>query len=574
MTSTPTRRGRIRPRLLAALAVTGCVGLAACGPPPASGGGDAGRAAVGEPPPELPACPLDALAAAEGPVEVNLWYGGIVEPPVGVLNELIAGFNASQDQIVVTGDDQGTSYDEVLRQYERTAATPDQLPDIIYMEDSALGQLVDRGQLLPAQSCMEADGYDPANLVPAARAAAEVDGVLYPGYMNVSSPILYYNKVHFQAAGLDPDDPPGTLAELEEAARRIRPAGVAPRPLSFVTSQWFFQTWIGGLGQDMVNNGNGRDEPATEALLDTPETRSLMQWLADMNAEQLLNPFPVTDGSIDHYLASSPSRARCSSRRRRRRAPSPRRSAAASRPSRRAPTSTWRCSRRRTSSPARRGSPAWRSPGRWPRRAATSTSSTSGRRRSRRRRGGSCGTCSSRRTRSGGTSTGGYLPVVQGVLDDPDVVEFRSTDLGGLLLAPVGRADRGGRPGGRRPLIGRSRPTRTSCRARWRTSCSAAATRRLRSPRPTRPWTAPSRSTTADGPRTAGIPPHGRPRPDRRESMDLTYRVHFDHTAAGDFGPEHPCVEDARRWAAETAPGRRYRIAEIGDEDGAGKLVE
>jgi len=47
MTSTPTRRGRIRPRLLAALAVTGCVGLAACGPPPASGGGDAGRAAVG-----------------------------------------------------------------------------------------------------------------------------------------------------------------------------------------------------------------------------------------------------------------------------------------------------------------------------------------------------------------------------------------------------------------------------------------------------------------------------------------------------------------------------------------------
>ena len=56
--------------------------------------------------------------------------------------------------------------------------------------------------------------------------------------------------------------------------------------------------------------------------------------------------------------------------------------------------------------------------------------------------------------------------------------------------------------------------------------------------------------------------------------MDITYRVHFDHTPAGDFGPEHPCVEDARRWAAETAPGRRYRIAEIGDEDGAGKLVE
>jgi sn-glycerol 3-phosphate transport system substrate-binding protein len=53
----------------------------------------------------------------------------------------------------------------------------------------------------------------------------------------------------------------------------------------------------------MVNNDNGRSAPATEANLDTPEARSLMQWLADMNDEGLLNPFPVTEGSIDHYLA-------------------------------------------------------------------------------------------------------------------------------------------------------------------------------------------------------------------------------------------------------------------------------
>lgn len=328
MPTPPPHADRTRPahrRALGLLVVTCCLVIAACSAPEGSGGEGPGRVASdntvadevngdgatgdeatgdeGSDAPELPECPLDALEAAEGPVEVNLWYGGIVEPPVGVLNDLIAEFNASQDKIVVTGNDQGTSYDEVLRQYERTAATPEQLPEIIYMEDSALGQLVDRGQLLPAQSCMEADGYDMDALVPAARAAASVDGVLYPGYMNVSSPILYYNQAHFQAAGLDPDDPPQTIDEIEEAARVIKEAGVAPRPLSFVTSQWFFQTWIGGLGQDMVNNDNGRSAPATEAMLDTPETQSLMQWLADMNAEELLNPFPVTDGSIDHYLA-------------------------------------------------------------------------------------------------------------------------------------------------------------------------------------------------------------------------------------------------------------------------------
>jgi sn-glycerol 3-phosphate transport system substrate-binding protein len=454
MTSTPTRRGRIRPRLLAALAVTGCVGLAACGPPPASGGGDAGRAAVGEPPPELPACPLDALAAAEGPVEVNLWYGGIVEPPVGVLNELIAGFNASQDQIVVTGDDQGTSYDEVLRQYERTAATPDQLPDIIYMEDSALGQLVDRGQLLPAQSCMEADGYDPGDLVPAARAAAEVDGVLYPGYMNVSSPILYYNKVHFQAAGLDPDDPPGTLAELEEAARRIQAAGVAPRPLSFVTSQWFFQTWIGGLGQDVVNNGNGRDEPATDALLDTPQTRSLMQWLADMNAEQLLNPFPVTDGSIDHYLALITEQ-----------------SSMLIETSTASGTIAQALGGGLTAEQAGAGvdvallESANLIPGssRFPGVEEPGQVAASGgyfylldvgppaqQAAAWRFLRYMLEPANSKRWHI----EGGYLPVVQGVLDDPDVVEFRSTDLGGLLLAPSAEQIAVADPEDAAPLIG------------------------------------------------------------------------------------------------------------------------
>lgn len=292
-----------RSRLLAGLAVTGCLILAACGSPSGSGGDGPGRSADGDAPSDLPECPLDALEAADGPVEVNLWFGGIVEPPVGVLNDLVADFNASQDQVVVTANDQGTAYDEVLRQYERTASTPGQLPEMIYMEDSALGQLVDRGQLLPAQSCMEADGFDMDTLVPSARAAASVDGVLYPGYMNVSSPILYYNQAHFQAAGLDPNQAPETLDEVEEYARQIQEAGVAPTPLSFKTTQWFYQTWIGGIGQDMVNNDNGRSEPATEAQIDTPESLELLTWLADMNDQGLLNAFPETDGSIDHYLA-------------------------------------------------------------------------------------------------------------------------------------------------------------------------------------------------------------------------------------------------------------------------------
>jgi sn-glycerol 3-phosphate transport system substrate-binding protein len=43
----------------------------------------------------------------------------------------------------------------------------------------------------------------------------------------VSTPILYYNKSQFRMAGIDPEVPPKTWAELGETARRLRQAGVS-----------------------------------------------------------------------------------------------------------------------------------------------------------------------------------------------------------------------------------------------------------------------------------------------------------------------------------------------------------
>jgi len=166
-----------------------------------------------------------------------------------------------------------------------------------------LGELVDKGQVLPAEACMEADDFDPTEITPAARAAYSVDDVLYPGYMNVSTPILYYNKVHFQKAGLDPENPTKTIDEIEAAAKKIKAAGVAKKPFSFKADQWFVSTWLSGVGQDMVNNDNGRSKPATKATFDSAPAQELFGDLKRMDDEGLLNAFPVTDGSIDHSLA-------------------------------------------------------------------------------------------------------------------------------------------------------------------------------------------------------------------------------------------------------------------------------
>ncbi|HEX2578586.1 MAG TPA: ABC transporter substrate-binding protein [Aquihabitans sp.] len=298
----PIRSGRAPRRLGAVVAVAGLL-LAACGSPPSSGGGGGGRDAEGAAADELPPCPLDALEEASEPVQVKLWFGGLVDPPVSVLEGMVKAFNESQDKVVVSADNQGNAYSEVMRKYQGASATPSQLPNLIYLEDTSLGEMVDKGQVLPAQSCMEADDYDLTQITPAARASYEVDDVLYPGYMNVSTPVVYFNKLHFEKAGLDPNDPPETLAEVEEYAQKIKDAGVAPKPMAFLANEWFLNSWIAGVGQDTVDNDNGRSAVPTEATFDTEPVQGALTQLADMNAAGLLNPFPVTDGSIDHYLS-------------------------------------------------------------------------------------------------------------------------------------------------------------------------------------------------------------------------------------------------------------------------------
>jgi sn-glycerol 3-phosphate transport system substrate-binding protein len=121
--------------------------------------------------------------------------------------------------------------------------------------------------------------------------------------VNVSTPVLYYNKSHWQKAGLDPEDPPDTLDELYEQAKAIKDAGVSAKPFSFKATRWFYETWLTGIGDEIVNNNDGRDGLATEATFASADGEDLMAFLVKMNDEGLLNVFANTEGGIDQYLA-------------------------------------------------------------------------------------------------------------------------------------------------------------------------------------------------------------------------------------------------------------------------------
>jgi len=278
--------------------------LAACG-----GGDDGGSSASDDSVPEGasaevdPAdCPLDALETADGPVEVTLWHSFVTKTQEAI-EDLATEYNASQDQVVVTVESQGAGYQEIQRKFNQSIQSGD-LPTIAALEDNQTQFLADSGAIVPASACLAAGGAEP-DWLPAVRSNYTIEGVLWPSAFSVSTPVLYYNKAHFEAAGLDPEDPPQTLDEMRAAAEAIADAGVGEVDAPF--AMWLepvqIESWLTGVGQEIVNEGNGREGLATASTFDSDASVEVLAWIQDMQADGLMTPAPDVDGQIDHLLA-------------------------------------------------------------------------------------------------------------------------------------------------------------------------------------------------------------------------------------------------------------------------------
>jgi sn-glycerol 3-phosphate transport system substrate-binding protein len=275
---------RHHPRSLrhAALALLTALALlaAACG-----GGGDDSDddgAAPGPPADEVAdpsRCPVDALDAADGPVDITFWHAMSAANETA-LKALTDEYNASQDRVRVQLVFKGT-YNETLEGY-RAAARSGDLPNLVQLEETAIQQLVDSETAIPAAACIEAAGFDTSDILPRVLEQFTVADTLWPMPFNTSNPVLYYNQRDFTEAGLDPADPPSTLTELKEASQAIVDAGAANQGFSLEMQSWYLEQLFATSGQAVVDQGNGRDARATEALLDGDAGQAVYTWVNDM----------------------------------------------------------------------------------------------------------------------------------------------------------------------------------------------------------------------------------------------------------------------------------------------------
>ncbi|MGO4713066.1 sn-glycerol-3-phosphate ABC transporter substrate-binding protein UgpB [Bradyrhizobium sp. 2TAF24] len=104
-------------------------------------------------------------------------------------------------------------------------------PAIVQVNEIATATMMAaKGATYPVYELMrdEAEPFFPMAYLPAvASYYTDLDGNMLSFPFNASTPILYYNKDLFRAAGLDPNVPPKTWPELGATAQRLRAAGVA-----------------------------------------------------------------------------------------------------------------------------------------------------------------------------------------------------------------------------------------------------------------------------------------------------------------------------------------------------------
>jgi ABC-type glycerol-3-phosphate transport system substrate-binding protein len=152
-------------------------------------------------------------------VTIVFWHamGG----PLGkVMTDLIDRYNNSQQDYYIKAVSMG-SYDTLAKKVLASLVAKE-APDISQNYETLTKKFIKHDKIVCLDALLASESEDiKADIIPVLLRNNTFDGKLYSFPFNKSVPVLYYNKDMFREAGLDPEQPPGTLDELAEYAEKI-----------------------------------------------------------------------------------------------------------------------------------------------------------------------------------------------------------------------------------------------------------------------------------------------------------------------------------------------------------------
>lgn len=219
-------------------------------------------------------------ANASDKVELSIWLGDWMTQPRGgfavetpVIDRAINSFKKEYPNVEFTVVPIGWT---VLFQKEMAALAMGEAGDVISMWSGWAQTFARTGSLMDLTDIVKDIGEDA--WIPLHLQWGEYDGKYYVLPYATDPKALYYNKNMFAAAGLDPNQPPKTLDELYEYAKKIKSPGkeqfgfAIPLALQDPTVTIYFQHIVHAFGGSILN------ENWTKSLINQPAAVEAANW--------------------------------------------------------------------------------------------------------------------------------------------------------------------------------------------------------------------------------------------------------------------------------------------------------
>ncbi|MDR6553236.1 ABC transporter substrate-binding protein [Paenibacillus qinlingensis] len=213
--------------------------------------------------------------SGQGNATVTLWHG-LTSIDLENMNKVVKAFEEKNPSIkiklVYTESNEGA--DQKLL----TAVAGGNPPDIAFFDRFKVGSWAAQGSLTDLTTMATGAGITKNSYYPFAWDESSYQNKLYAIPLGTDSRLLFYNKDQFKEVGLDPNNPPKTIAELEAAAEKLTiKDGKRFKRIGFIP--WYSQGWLYSWGWSF--GGDFMDPATGKVTANDPKVVDALQWMTN-----------------------------------------------------------------------------------------------------------------------------------------------------------------------------------------------------------------------------------------------------------------------------------------------------
>lgn len=201
------------------------------------------------------------------------------------IQEIADAYMAEHPNVTITIELSTDKYADIFDGALR-AAEQGNPPHIVQIEDSFSQLAIDSGLFVKISDFMTEEHQAAiADILPSVQNYYQLNsGEIWGMPWNASNPVLYYNPDMFTAAGLDPNDPPQTFAEITAACEAIMNAEIENLQacINWPVTSWLPEQWLAMQNVMFADNDNGRSGRVTETYINSEPMLNIFTWWKDL----------------------------------------------------------------------------------------------------------------------------------------------------------------------------------------------------------------------------------------------------------------------------------------------------